>query len=135
MSKKRYILLLTVFVCFSALAFSQSQPEIPASALPVPYEQNEFPEWATIIRRFEIVSIGVFPIMLFYTRFSFDVYRYVANGFDTVYAPWPFRNEFSYKPTDAEQYQMVLVAGVTSLIFAGVDAFLYYQKARKKGAN
>jgi len=107
--------------------------EKPAEhALPEPYTSTEFPEWLNAARRFEIIAVGVFPIMLFYTRFSFDMYRYFANGFNSVYAPWPFKNEFSYKPTNEEQYQAVIIAGIGSLIFAGVDYFLYLKKQRSR---
>lgn len=126
MDKK--IICLLVLLCCVTLGTVCAQETLAQNVLPEPYKASEFPEWLNLTRRFEIIAIGVFPIMLFYTRFSFDMYRYVSNGFDASYAPWPFKNEFSYKPADSEQYQSVIIAGIASLIFAGVDTFLYMKK-------
>lgn len=133
MNKK--ILCLIVLLCTVTLTALYAQEKPAENALPEPYKASEFPEWLNLTRRFEIIAVGVFPIMLFYTRFSFDMYRYISNGFDSVYAPWPFKNEFSYKPTDSEQYQSVMIAGIASLIFAGVDIFLYIKKQERNSKD
>lgn len=88
------------------------------------YRPDEFPPLAMAFRRFEIISIGVFPFALFYTRTAFDLQRYLANNLEGSYAPWPFKNERSYKPTDDEQKRSVLIAAGVSLLFAGADAVL-----------
>lgn len=119
-------------MCLCAYSMVCAQEKPAENALPEPYKSTEFPQWLNATRRFEIIAIGVFPIMLFYTCFTFDMYRYVANDFDSMYAPWPFKNEFSYKPMSEEQYQSVVIAGIASLIFAGVDYFLYLRKQRLK---
>jgi hypothetical protein len=81
------------------------------------------------LRRFEIVSLGAFPILLFYSRIALDTGRYVGNGFDASYAPWPFRNEFSYKPDSNEQWLAVKVAVGLSL---GVGVLDYFLLSRRK---
>jgi len=99
------------------------------SVLPEPYTKEEFPPWAHGIRRFEIISLGAFPILLFYTRFIYDSTLYVqsgidGNGFDSKYAPWPFRNENSYTPTTEEQMARIFTAAGLSLALGTIDALL-----------
>lgn len=97
--------------------------------LPEPYGTEEFPPWAFSLRRFEIVSLGAFPIMLFYSRIALDLGRFAGNGFDSSYAPWPFRNEYSYKPDANEQWLAVKVALGLSL---GVGVLDYFLVSRRK---
>jgi hypothetical protein len=80
--------------------------------------------------RFEIVSLGAFPIMLFYVGFAFDLERYVENGFDTSYAPWPFKGATSATLSDKERITRLSVALGSSLIIGGVDAYLHAKKVK-----
>jgi hypothetical protein len=112
---------------------TQPADRTTANPLPVPYGNEEFPVWTYSLRRFEIVSLGAFPILLFYSRIALDTGRYVGNGFDASYAPWPFRNEFSYKPDSNEQWLAVKVAVGLSLGVGVLDYFLLSrQKARQE---
>jgi hypothetical protein len=67
--------------------------------------------------------------MLFYSRVALDLGRFVGNDFDSSYAPWPFRNEFSYKPDNDEQWLAVKVA--LGLSF-GVGMLDYLLLSRRK---
>jgi len=117
-----------IFVLIFVFIPSLSGQAVVSTVLPEPYSPDEFPDWARALRRFEVISIGVFPVVLFYTRMSFDLYRYTTNGFESQYLPWPFKNEFSYKPETAvyneEQKKTAVIAGLLSLAFAGVDALI-----------
>lgn len=95
-----------------------------ASPLPAPYEADEFPAWAASLRRWEIVSLGAFPLALFYTRMAFDFSRYVDSGFQAIYTPWPFKNEYSYNPSDAEQRTAFLTAMGVALAVGIADAVI-----------
>jgi hypothetical protein len=119
---------LALVLATASVAWPQSGTAAPASAavsaLPEPYRKDEFPPWLAGARRFEIISLGAFPILLFYTRLAFDLRRYVDYGFESTYAPWPFRNEASYQPSDQEQVLSILTAAGLSLAFGTVDALL-----------
>jgi len=120
----------TVAACLLALVIvSTASPQavVSPAAVPEPYTKDEFPAWATGVRRFEIVSLGVFPILLFYTRFAADLQRYATNNFDGTFVPWPFKNESSYAPTDSEQLSYVLTAAGLSMVFGAVDAILLFR--------
>lgn len=123
----RVIAALSLSLVAVAVAFPQSAETPAAESLPEPYGPGEFPPWLDAARRFEIVSLGAFPILLFYTRFASDAARYVRNGFDAEYAPWPFKDEQSYEPSDDEQWKSVLTAAGLSVAFAAVDAIIVWR--------
>ena len=87
-------------------------------------------------RRFEIIALGAFPIMLFYTDIGFDIHNYISNGFDYRYAPWPFKNSsYSIEPDEGELYLRIGVAAGISFVFAGVDAAIRAIRAKKAEAR
>jgi hypothetical protein len=81
--------------------------------------------------RLGIVTIGSFPIMLFYTDFSFDLGAFALNGFDSTYAPWPFKSEYSKTPTQAEKGTRIGVAIGASVAVGLLDFFIRSSKAKK----
>ncbi len=81
--------------------------------------------------RFEIVSLGSFPIMLFYADFAFDLQRYVSNGFASTYAPWPFKTEFSATLTDSQRLTRLGTALGASFVVGAIDAYLHFVKLKK----
>ncbi|HOZ72424.1 MAG TPA: hypothetical protein PLQ29_05460 [Spirochaetales bacterium] len=123
----RSVAALSLALMAATAAFPQSASTPAESSLPEPYRAGEFPPWLDAARRFEIVGLGVFPILLFYTRFASDAARYVRNGFDATYAPWPFKNEQSYEPSDDEQWKNVLTAAGLSVAFAALDALVLWR--------
>jgi hypothetical protein len=108
-------------------AAAWAQPAAP-NPLPEPYSKDEFPDWALSLRRLEIVSLGSLPIALFYTRLVFDFSRYTQNGFNPSYAPWPFKNEYSYRPSAQEQRDVFLSAALVSLSVGLIDAIIVNAK-------
>ncbi len=83
-------------------------------------------------RRFEIVSLGSFPIMLFYTQFGADFGLYASHGFNQAYAPWPFKTVSSYSPGTSEQVARLGAAFVLSLVIGGIDAVIHAAKTRPR---
>jgi hypothetical protein len=82
-------------------------------------------------RRFEIVSLGAFPIMLFYSGFFFDLQRYFANDFNSLYAPWPFQSSTSAPLTDADRYTRIGAALGACAVVGLIDAYLHHLKVAK----
>lgn len=74
------------------------------------------------LRRFEIVALGSYPIMLFYTGLGFDLSAYIGSGYDPSRAPWPFKNEYSAELSDSERLVRLGTAALASVVVAGVDA-------------
>jgi hypothetical protein len=102
---------------------------------PEPYTEEEFPQWARDLRRAEIIAIGSFPFTLFFTNFAYDTYRFVANGFDPAYRPWPFRGPGSAGFTKGERIGVIVASLSLSAVIAVVDYFLGRAEAEREAAR
>jgi hypothetical protein len=105
---------------------SQALPQASQTLEPAAPNDGENP-WA----RLGIVTIGSFPIMLFYTDFSFDLGAFALHGFDSIYAPWPFKSEYSVTLTQAEKGARIGVAIGASIAVGLIDLFIRSSKAKK----
>lgn len=78
----------------------------------------------TPLGRFEAVAVGSFPIVLFYVGFGFDFAQYSGSGFQSLYAPWPFKNPKAPTPSQAELVTRLETAVALSVGVAVLDFFL-----------
>lgn len=95
-------------------------------SLPEPYGDDEFPAWAQALRRFEIVSLGAFPLLLSYTRLAVDIARFVGNDFAAGYTPWPFKPTNAVPFTAEEQWSCIFVAAGLAAAFGLADAIIVW---------
>ncbi len=86
------------------------------------------------IGRFETIAVGSFPLSLFYAGFGFDAFSYVSNGFDPLYAPWPFKSDLAPAPTDSEKFARLSTAVIISLCIASIDAILLPRALNRKNS-
>ena len=105
-------------LCFclaAAAGFTQSAapptpstplPPAPAPSAPEEYQEKEFSRGLKALRRGEVILFGSFPLTLFLSYETYDIYRYFANDRLPQYRPWPAR------PPDAVAYQDWETAGV-----------------------
>jgi hypothetical protein len=117
-------LILAWLLLASGWAFAQTQAPAPAPAptrTPAPYTQDEFPRWLRDLRRAEVIFIGSIPFTMFFTFEGYDTYRYVANGLDPFYAPWPFRPGSAQLYTTQEKTGILVSALSLSLVIAAAD--------------
>jgi hypothetical protein len=94
--------------------------QIPTIAAPVEHRSSPFLDKA---KRLAIVGIGTIPFAIFYTDFVFDAVRYVSNGFDVQYAPWPFKNQYSAIVNTNERF-MRLGASIGASLIVGFTSVL-----------
>jgi hypothetical protein len=147
---KRLLLVLLLACCACGGLFGQSASASATTAssgavTPEPYKASEFPGWALDLRRFEIVSIGAFPFVIFVASETFDLCRFcfgksygltlskigTENPFvvtsvtagDGIYAPWPVKSSSSYSTTGDEKALTIVVAAVLA-IGVGVADYL-----------
>jgi hypothetical protein len=80
--------------------------------------------------RFEIVSLGSYPIMLFYVGFAFDLQRYFASGNDPNYAPWPFTTSYSTPLSNSERLTRLGVTLGVSCAIGAIDAIIHASKVK-----
>lgn len=105
---------------------------------PVPYQPDEFPQWAKDLRRAEIITIGVLPFAYLYTNAMYDLGRFLVltiagNPSAGNYAPWFFAPPTKPGLTDGEKVGIL----VGSIGVAALVALLDYTigKAREKNAS
>ncbi|MDX9826707.1 MAG: hypothetical protein RBT73_03070 [Spirochaetia bacterium] len=65
-----------------------------STPIPLSYQgeaARKVQEKEPVLRRSLIIAAGSFPFSYFYTNLAFDLVRYAVSGFNSLYAPWPFR--------------------------------------------
>jgi hypothetical protein len=118
-------LVLALLLC--ALPRAGAQATVDPDVLAVPDEiKNENP-----IRRLEIVSLGSYPIALFYVGFMYDIKRYYENGRDSAYAPWPFRGSNAVSLDNSERMARLEAALALSLTVGVIDGIIHASKVKK----
>ena len=95
--------------------------DVPA---PKPYSPDEFPRWAADVWRAEVIAVGSFPFALFVTLEVYDTVRYVSNGLNPAYAPWPFGSGSAASYSPAETGWLAVSAVSLSAVIAGIDFFI-----------
>ena len=78
MIKKLFIFLLFLN-SFNLFSYDLDEEDGVSKHAPVPYDKNEFPEWARDIRRFEVVTLGATPIVMLLTSLLYDQIAPVVN--------------------------------------------------------
>ena len=111
------VFLLIVFITIPLFS-GESLPEYE------PYEDDEFPQWAKDLRRYEIIFFGTIPFTFFFSSFSYDFYRYASNNFDQTLAPAILGNKTPPVRTYNEKLQIITVSVSLSAVLALVDYLL-----------
>jgi hypothetical protein len=122
---------LAVAALLMLLGVASLGAQAASNADALPRLDQEKPE--NTFLRFEIVSLGSYPITLFYTDFAFDLQRFFANGRDPAYAPWPFKGTFSASLDDSQRLTRLGVALGVSFAVGTIDAIIHASKV--KAAN
>ncbi|MCL2184288.1 MAG: hypothetical protein FWB86_00310 [Treponema sp.] len=126
--KKIFFLL----IIFSLLLPSLNKHSFQISAQQTRIQPNEFdnikiPGWAKDLRRFDIITFGVFPFSMFFVTFATDMIRwYNANGLNISedgrrYAPWPLKSAGAVEMSTDEHFRTILIAAGVSLVIAFID--------------
>ncbi len=106
---------------------TQSQEGVKPEELPKPIQEvaatvTKWPD--TFAWRTATTGTGSFPFTYFFTNLVFDLARFGISGFDTGYAPWPFRNQSSAGITQGERIARIGTAFGFSLAIGLLDAIL-----------
>jgi hypothetical protein len=113
----------------STLSEGEIQPSVPdATPIPKTYDPAAPAKadkgFGTKLWRAAVTGIGSFPFTFFYTNFIFDSVRFVDNGFDVLYAPWPFKNQYSAEVGTDETFLRLGVSFGLSAVIGLLDAFV-----------
>jgi hypothetical protein len=118
--KSRVVLFLLALALFTGSpGFLSAQEHTPQ-----PYSPDEFQGWMKDLWRAEVILVGSFPITLFLSLESYDMYRYFDTGFNANYAPWPFNTGNTLNLSAQEQTWIIVTAVGLSLTVAVVDFML-----------
>ncbi|MDP3178489.1 MAG: hypothetical protein Q8M76_11345 [Spirochaetaceae bacterium] len=134
-SRRSWVLILALLietVTLPSLAYAASEEKAPAGFSLPSFGSRD---GENSLRRLEIISLGAFPIMLFYADFTFDMVRFLASGFDGGYAPWPFKSSSSFSPGDAERLARIGVALGASIGVGIADALIRERAQAKEEAE
>ena len=115
MLKRRLFFLL----CLVAIGVAVSAQELPPreSIMPEEYDPSEFPLWMRDLRRFEVVTVGTFPITYLFVSLIYDFSIYAANNFNTQYS-------LGSQRSSRDIGIIVGSAGAVSFILATIDLFI-----------
>ena len=76
------IISLLLIITFSTCLFANTN-----STSPEPYTDDEFPDWANYLRRYEVITLGSLPFTTMGVTTIYTLYRYIDNDFDKKYIP------------------------------------------------
>lgn len=97
--------------------------QLPSSEPLVPedYNDEEFANWMKDLRRYEIVTVGSFPITFFASSLIYDFSFYAANDFDPAFAMGSQR--------DRNDIAIIIgTAAAASFVIATVDIFIHFSR-------
>lgn len=117
-----------LFLFISLLLTSLPQ----ASAQTTGFDTTGFPQWAIDLRRWNIISFGLFPFAMFFTRTGYDIHRMSINGWDMNYAPWPLKPAGAPGYDNHEIRRNVLIAAGLSVTVAAVDLLIVSIRRRNE---
>jgi hypothetical protein len=107
-----------------AVVLCAAEQAIAEEHTPKPYLPDEFAGWMKDAWRADAVAVGSFPFTMFLTLEVYDTYRFVLNGFDTSYAPWPLGSGTAVSYSTDETLWLIVSAASLSLVLAGIDFLL-----------
>lgn len=126
--KKCAVLLLLCVIAFPCRAKEAKD------TTPVPYTDDEFPQFMKDLRRAEIISFGALPFVTLTSTIVYSSARYAQHGFDSEYFPNPFaKASASNGYSTAEQAGILLTSAGISVGIGLTD--LLVSVIRRKAAK
>ena len=100
------------------------------------FDTTDFPQWAKDLRRWDVITFGLFPFCVFFVNVTTDMIRWNnANGMDfndRYYAPWPLKPAGAYEKTPDEYFRTIMIAASLSASIALVDLIIVKSRQSKQ---
>jgi len=128
--KKSFLLIFFISLFLIPMQKIEAQSLSATSSTTVTFENSGFPQWAKDLRRWNIISFGLFPFSMFVVTVATDTVKwYEANGFDFSpegrrYAPWLLKSAGGVEMTNDEYARTILLAAGLSAAVALVDLLI-----------
>lgn len=121
---KKIFLFIILLSIISSVSFAENEPK--------PYTEDEFPQYAKDIRRFEIITFGSLPFVVFDSVLVYSGIKWSSNNFEGS-----FPNPFSVKSglSKEEMTGVLLTSLGISLCIALTDFIINKVKDNKNQIN
>jgi len=125
--KKIFFLIILFSLLFGVTHRASAQSLSTTKPTESTYKSSELPQWVRDIRRFDIITFGMFPFSMFFVTTVTDTLRWRdANGLDFSeegrrYAPWPLKSAGAIEMTNDEFTRTLYIAAGVSLGLAIID--------------
>jgi hypothetical protein len=134
--KNFIFVVLIIFLFLSPVLRAEAQSNTDTTVPPNVFDTTGFPQWAKDLRRWDIVTFGVYPFALFFTTAAADLIRWnKANGMsmsDRRYAPWPLKSAGAIEMTKDEYGRVLLQAAGVAAMIACTDLVIVLIKRNKE---
>ena len=120
---------IVLFSLFFAPAHQASAQSLSTTeTTQITFGTSPIPQWTKDLRRWDIITFGLFPFSLFVVTFTTDMIRWYNAGnapfSDNKYAPWPFKAAGAVEMSSSEFGRSVLIAAGLSMAVALVDLII-----------
>ena len=136
---RKYFFLLVLFSLLLTPAFNAHSQNLSVTEPTVSsFKNTVFAQVLRDMRRWEIITFGVFPFAMFNVTLITDLIRWnKANGFEFTeqgrrYAPWPLKSAGAVDPTSDELRRTILIAAGVSMFIATIDLTIVIVKRNKE---
>ena len=103
-----------------AIVFLSTAVFADTSTEPVPYEKNEFPQWAHDLRRTEVITLGSLPFVLLQSTIVYSFWRYYDNDYSSQYFPNPLSKTSEGAGLDSDEQKMLLATSAAISVGLGL---------------
>jgi hypothetical protein len=124
-SPARLVLAVLVFLAVVPGIGAQSNTETTPNE-----DAVEWPQFAKDIRRFDVVSFGIFPFAYLVTSIGYDLMRSAQHDWDSAYYPF---NEGGAVWTSDDYRNVLIGSAVVSLSVAAIDLAIVWIKRHAAG--
>lgn len=120
-----------------SLSFTLHALEEDETQVPLPYERDEFPEWAWDLRRGEIIAFGAFPVAMILSGISLQLGRFAVASiqegrFSQENAPFFLSTRTGPRFDEGERVGLLISAGIISVGVAVADYLLGRREQRNR---
>ena len=128
--KKIFFLIVLFSLLFNAAHKAEAQALSATKPTESTFNSSELPQWAKDLRRFDIITFGIFPFSMFFVTTVTDLIRWKdANNFNFSeegrrYAPWPLKSAGAVEMTNDEFTRTLYIAAGVSAGFALIDLLI-----------
>jgi hypothetical protein len=100
-----------------------------SDAEPVPYDEEEFSDWAIKLRRAEVIAVGTFPLAFLGSKLGYDLLRFAWKSIEAGevrqdYAPWFFGPSGPMEMNQQERRGIIVASISISAAVSLLDFFL-----------